>query len=230
MTTQKTFKARARARAAKTGESYTAARAQLLHHADAPAAPPEPEPPPDTRALTGVSESALLAATGRPFAEWLSMLDRWGATERTHAEIATWLNVDHEVAGWWSQTLAVGYERARGMRARHQNAAGFTVSVSRTIVSSSGVLTEAFTDERRRAAWLPDAPMSLRTGTSGGSIRFDWADPPSRVVVWLGEKGDRTQAVVAHERLPDASAVEHLKPMWREALGRLKALLEAGDP
>jgi hypothetical protein len=170
-----------------------------------------------------------LAATGRPFAEWLNMLDRWGATERTHAEIATWLNVEHEVSGWWSQTLAVGYERARGMRAKHQNAAGFTASASRTIGSTPGVLTEVFTDERRRAAWLPDVAMTRRTGTSGGSIRFDWADPPSRVVVWLGERGDRTQVVVSHERLPDAAAVERLKPMWRAALGRLKALLEAGD-
>ncbi|MBA3587552.1 MAG: hypothetical protein H0W41_07935 [Chloroflexi bacterium] len=48
MTTQKTLKRRVRARAAKTGESYTAARAQLLRKADPPA--PAPEPPPDTMA------------------------------------------------------------------------------------------------------------------------------------------------------------------------------------
>ena len=38
MTTQKTLKRRVRARAAKTGESYTAARSQLLNKAGAPVA------------------------------------------------------------------------------------------------------------------------------------------------------------------------------------------------
>lgn len=51
-----TFKQRVRARSAETDESYTAARAQLLRRADAPAAATEPAV--DAIQLTGVSEVA----------------------------------------------------------------------------------------------------------------------------------------------------------------------------
>jgi len=78
MTTQKTLKRRVRARAAKTGESYTAARAQLLRKADPPA--PAPEPPPDTMALTGMTDSAMVRGSGKPLGEWLAILDA-GAPE-----------------------------------------------------------------------------------------------------------------------------------------------------
>lgn len=218
MTTQKTFKRRVRGRAAKTGESYSAARAQLLHGTDAPT----DSPTPDARELTGVSDEAVQRATGRPIAAWLDILDAWGATERRHPQIAAWLQAEHGVPGWYAQTITVGYERARGMRAKHQNAVGFAVSASRTLALSADRATDAFTDASRRDAWLPDAPMRVRTATSGRSARFDWDDPPSRVIVGVVDKADgRCQVTVSHERLPDAESATRLKAFWRERLGAL---------
>jgi hypothetical protein len=222
MTTQKTLKRRVRARAAKTGESYTAARAQLLRRHDAPA-----EPAPDAAALTGFSDEAMRRATGRPLAEWLGLLDAWGAREHRHGEIAAWLRTEHAVPGWWAQTITVGFERSRGMRARHQQADGFAVSASRTIGVSAERATDAFTDPSVRAAWLPDAPMRPRTATRGRSARFDWDEPPSRLVVGVVAKGEaRAQVAVSHERLPDAETAERIKAMWRERLAALKEVLE----
>jgi hypothetical protein len=61
------------------------------------------------------------------------------------------------------------------------------------------------------------------------SARFDWSDPPSRVVVTVVPKGaDKTLAAVTHERLPDAESGERLKAAWREWLGELKSALERG--
>jgi hypothetical protein len=74
----------------------------------------------------------------------------------------------------------------------------------------------------------PDAPMRLRTATRGRGARFDWDDPPSRVVVALVDQGAKTQVAVTHERLPDADAVTRVKGLWRERLASLKELLEAG--
>jgi len=225
MTTQKTFKRRVRARTAKTGESYTAARARLIAKADAPATPAEP----DTQELTGMSDGAFRAGSGRPIGEWLEILDAWGATERTHTEIARWLVAEQGIGGWWAQSVTVAYERARGMRARHERATGFYGTVTRTMAAGPERITDAFTDAVVRAAWLPDAPMRLRTAARGRGARFDWDDPPSRVVVALVDKGpSKTQIAVTHERLPDADAVARVKELWRERLASLKELLEAG--
>jgi uncharacterized protein YndB with AHSA1/START domain len=226
MTTQKTFKQRVRARAARTGESYTAARAQLIRKADAPGAlPPNPI---DTKLLAGVSEEAMLERTGRPLAEWFDLLDAWGAGSRTHTEIARWLVADHGVDGWWSQTITVAYERARGRRVLHQTAAGFSVGVTRTVAADADAVTAAFREPDRRSTWFPDASFEVRAGYSGRRGRYDWTGPASKVWVDLVEKGDgRTTVTVTHERLPDADTAAAMKERWRAALDRLKSALEA---
>lgn len=218
MTTQKTLKRRVRTRATRTGESYTTARAQVLRKG-------EPAPP-DAIELTGMTDDALRRGSGKRIAEWLEILDAWGAIGHTHAEIARWLAFEHGIGGWWAQSVTVGYERARGIRARHQVAAGYSVSVTRTMEVGPDRIKEALTDASLRSAWLPDALMRPRATTRGGSLRFDWDDPPSRIVVLLAAKGDgKTQVTLTHEKLPDAYAVERMKPMWRERLGALKELL-----
>ena len=220
MTTQKTLKQRVRARSAKTGESYTAARAQLLRKASPPA--------PDSMELTGMTDDAMRRGSGKPIGEWLTILDAWGATERRHPEIARWLVSEHGIGGWWAQSVTVGYERARGRRALHERPDGYEVSASRTIIASAERISDAFTDESVRGQWLPDAPISVRTANRGRSARFDWGDPPSLVGFNLFPKGEaRTQIGLAHQKLPNADTAERIKLMWRERLSALKELLEA---
>jgi uncharacterized protein YndB with AHSA1/START domain len=235
MPTQKVFKQRVRARMAKTGEAYTAARHQLLRKADGPEAlPMPPEPPAETPAPADaipadallVADEGMVRATGKGHAEWFAILDGWGATDHTHTEIARWLSENYGTPGWWTQNLTVSYERARGMRARHQMADGFSVSVTRTVDVAPEEALAAFTDEKRRAGWLSE-PMHQRPTRARNTARFDWLEPPSRVVVTLAPRDDgRTTIAVAHERLPDAEAGERLKTRWREWLAALKAVLE----
>jgi uncharacterized protein YndB with AHSA1/START domain len=236
MPTQKTFKRRVRTRMTKTGESYTAARRQLLQKATEPdgAAPELAEAVADT--APGLPTDALLVAddsmrraTGKAHAEWFALLDGWGATDHNHTEIARWLNEANGVPGWWSQNLTVAYERARGMRAPHERSDGFSISVTRTIAVDPERAVAAFIGAAQRRRWLPDAPMRQRPTRAALTARFDWADPPSRVVVNIVPKADdRSIVAVAHERVADAEAAERLKGFWRARLGELKALLEGG--
>src|ERR671922_201454 len=106
MTTNKAQKRATRARMAKTGERYTAARRHVVK--------PQEELP--AEALIRPDE-AVRQNTGKGWREWVSILDDWGARERTHRDIARHLQEEHGVPGWWAQTVTVGYERARGMRA-----------------------------------------------------------------------------------------------------------------
>ena len=224
MPTQKTFKRRVRARSAKTGESYTAARSQLIRRADQRSAPmPQVELP--------VADEAMVRGTGRPWADWFELLDGWSATERRHPEIARWLREEHGVDGWWAQSITVGYERARGMRAKYQTASGFVAAASRTVNAEADSVMAAFVDPARRRRWLPEVSMRRRPTRAPTSARFDWPDPPSIVVVFVDRKGERKTAVtVQHEKLPDAAAVERMKSWWRERLVALRSHLESSGP
>lgn len=207
MTKQKTFKHRVRSRMEKTGESYTAARRMLI---------------------AGPEESAATEqATGRSNEQWFALLDEWGAAERTHAEIARWLADQEGVSNWWSQMVTVAYEQARGRRLPHERPDGFTITASKTVAVPVADLFTAISDDTRRARWLPDAPLRLRTSTAPKSARYDWEDGATRVNVGFTARSDTTSTIaLSHERLPDPDAAEEMKRWWRERLAELKTLLE----
>lgn len=212
MTERKTFKRRVRSRMEKTGERYTAARRHVLD-----------EPAFDPTELGLVADATVAERTGRTWSEWLAELDRWGAAERTHTEIARHLAAEHGVPGWWAQTVTVGYERARGRRAVHQQADGFSVGASRTVAVPVERLFEAVCDP----AWPTEGALRLRTAQPGRTARFDWEGGATRVVVGFAAKGDTKSTVaIQHERLPDAETAERMKTYWRERLVELKRVLE----
>jgi hypothetical protein len=225
MPTQKTFKRRVRARMAKTGESYAAARHQLLRKATSAS---DPTPAPEAPDLP-TSDDAAVRATGRRYDDWFRLLDAWGGTERRHPEIAHWLVSEHGVNGWWSQSITVAYERARGMRALHQMPDGFAVAATRTIAVGPERLLAAFTDDAARAKWLPGVAVRRRRTTAAGTARFDWPDPPSRLIVMVDPRGPGSSRVaIQHEKLADADAAAREKAAWRERLATLKSMLEGG--
>jgi hypothetical protein len=223
MTKQRTFKRRVRERMAKTGESYTAARRMLIARGERPGgAAVEFEPP--------VADERVLEATGRGWRAWFEQLDEWGAAARSHTEMARWLREDQGVDGWYAQSITVGYERARGLRAPGQRPDGFAVGATRTIAVPVERLFEAFTDEPLRERWLPGAELSVRTATAPRTARYDWEDGATRVIVGFEAAGDaKSRIALSHERLPDADTAEEMKAWWRERLTELKTSLEGGE-
>jgi uncharacterized protein DUF4287 len=210
MTQQKTFKRRVRARMAKTGERYTAARRILIAEP-----PPSFEPP--------MSVEKVVSATGRSWDAWFGLLDEWGAAGRGHTAMARWLREEHGVASWWSQSITVAYEQARGLRAPGETTTGFTANASRTIAVPVDVLYDAF----MRSA---GGSLHVRTATAPKSARFDWEDGSTRVNVGFEAAGEsKSRVALSHERLPDAGAAGEMKAFWRERLSGLKAQLEGGE-
>ena len=211
MTEQKARKRAVRARMTKTGERYTAARRNVI---DTPTEPPLP--PRVSEPLH--SEETVRGATGKGWDEWFRILDAWGATERRHGEVAGYLREQHGVSSWWSQSVAVGYERARGLRAANQGVSGFHVSVSKTVPVPVDRLFREFVE----GAWLEPGTLTPRTTRPPRTARFDFRDGASRVVVGFEAKGDAKSTVaVLHERLSDAGAVEEMRAFWKERLTRL---------
>jgi len=220
MTEHKSFKRLVRARMAKTGESYTAARARLLR-----AEPSNGAGPPTLK----TSDEKIRERTGRGWEEWFATLDEWGAAERSHRDIARWLAEQmgiHPLA-WNAQAITRSYELTRGLREVGEKPDGFAITASRTVEVPVERLYEAVVSEAGRTAWLPDARLSERTVTPPKSARFDWADGPTRVHVTFLPRGEsRSTVALEHTRLPGAGEAERMKMYWRERLSVLKGALE----
>jgi hypothetical protein len=216
MTNARDLKKLIRARMAKTGESYTAARAQLVGKALEVL-------PPNYEALAGHSDATLRERTGRGWPEWVRHLDECGATELGHRQTAKLLGAQ-QVDAWWAQAITVGYERLRGLRQVGQSCEGdFAASCSATMAGSAAAVRAAW-EGKRRGAWLP-VPLVARPTRSASSLRFD-GPGGERIGIWLTEKApDRCQVSVQVERLPSAAARENAKAAWRAHLASLKAYL-----
>ncbi len=225
MTRQRSFKERIRARMEKTGESYATARRRLVEKAEADA---RKRRTPQTIAAHRPKEEAVRSATGRPLDEWFGLLDSWGATDRSHTEIARWLVDEHGVDGWWSQSLTVSYEQERGLRAPGQRADGtYSVTASKTVEVPVDVLFEAFADGAKRERWLGDYELAVRTTRPGISVTAAWEDGTTRLTISFVDKGEaKSQVALAHERIRTAPEADEMKAFWRERLGGLKKVLE----
>ncbi len=103
MPKQKDLKRLVRSRKERTGEAYTAARAQIVR---------KKEPAPNYSEIAGRTDAVMKKQTGRDWAEWLKILDAQKAAEKPHGEIAQYV-VSLGTPNWWSQTVTVGYERIR---------------------------------------------------------------------------------------------------------------------
>jgi Domain of unknown function (DUF4287) len=174
------------------------------------------------------SDEVIRRNTGRAWDEWFALLDAWGAAERPHSEIARWLVEEHGVGGWWAQGVTVAYEQARGLRDPGQRRGGlYEVSATKTVNVPVERLYEAFADPAVRERWLPGASFEVRTARPTRSIRANWDDGSTRLLIAFTARGPaKSQVAVTHERVPDAGTADKLKTFWRERVAALKQVLE----
>src|SRR5438105_168977 len=111
MPSNKDFKRLVRARMHKTGESYTAARAQLLQIPPPPHARALPSEnlrfTDDYATLAGMSDAAVKAQTGCTWMSWVVALDAVKAHAWPHRAIAEYVREKYKVSNWWTQTVTV---------------------------------------------------------------------------------------------------------------------------
>ena len=221
MPAQKDFKRLVRARMQKTGESYTAARAQLLATPRIP--PPLAPPNADYARLAGVTDATIKAKTGCTWERWVRALDHVRAFTWSHPEIAQHAHQKYQIPGWWAQTVAVGYERIKGLRMRGQQRGGeFRASKSRVFPVALGTLYRAFDDRRARARWLPGVKLIVRTATRGKSMRVTWPDDTSVEIGFSGKGASKSQVAIQHNNLPDRASVDRMKVYWTERFDALR--------
>jgi hypothetical protein len=245
MPTNKDFKRLVRARMEKTGEAYTAARANLLKRSPAPSisAPALLEDAerviadarkasgasgkPDYAKLAGMSDAAIKNATGCDWESWVFCLDHMGADQWSHRAIADYVHTTFKVKDWWTQTVTVGYERIKGLRAIGQRrGGGYEANKSKTLNASAAAVFRAFAHARVRKTWLPGVNVKVKKATPNKSVRMLW-DDGTPVEVWITAKGRKTSAAVSQRKLAAREDADRRKAFWAERLEALREVVEA---
>ena len=200
------------------------------------------------RKFSGVSGDSVATATGRNWDEWVSFLDDLGASGMNHKEIVALCAGPGGVSnGWWQQSVAVGYEQARGLRVVGQTSgADFQIGVQKTLPLPPETAWALLVEGPGRDAWLgrgepfqfdKGARYETETGRSGEirscvpgqRVRLIWSHPdlaqPSTLQVTLTPSGDRTSVRFHQERLSSLEEREMMRDHWRLALEELQGLI-----
>ena len=229
MPQNKDLKRLVRARMKKTGEAYTTARA---HITTKPKAKPVAKTARksttkiDYAALAGTSDATIKAKTGCNWERWVGALDYLGAKEMSHRDIATLVHEKYKIDGWWAQTVTVGYERIKGLRARGQRRDGtYEANKSRTFDVPVTKLFEAWTDASLRDRWLDGESVKVRTATAPKSMRIGWSDGSIIAVGFLPKGKSKSSVALSHTKLPDKATADRLKQYWSDRLEALGEVL-----
>ena len=217
MPTGKDLKRLVRARMKKTGESYTAARAQLLKKKKTATNTGYAE-------IAGMSDASLREATGCNWERWVRTLDRAGAATKSHREIAK-LVAFFGTPSWWTQMVTVGYERIRGLRAKGQQRDGaYQATKSRTFDADIARVYDAFASASTRKRWL-DEEVAVRSATAPKRMRLAWPDGTSVVVGFVAKGPAKSIAAIQHEKLATRAAADAAKRAWAERFDRLAGIV-----
>lgn len=252
MTQAAKLKDEVRRRASKTGESYTAARRQVLAARGRTARWPAPRKPSPTlsaestadrkpgkgavRAPRGeVSDAATRKATGHGLAHWFAILDAFGTTHG-HTKTVDYLYTSFKLKAWHGQMIVVTWERARGLRQENQSCTGdFQVSVSRAIAGPLTRIVDLVNEPGARSRWLADEDPALARALEEafaagktlevkkpGYARMRYKWLSSVVELRATEKDGRTSVVADSSQLPDAQSVGIRRAAFASALDRLR--------
>ena len=217
MTTNKDLKRLVRARMRKTGEAYTTARAQLTKKATAQK--------PDYAKIAGMSDAAIKAKTGCTWETWTRALDKHDADKLSHSALAELIHTTFKTGDWWSQTVAVGYERIKGLRTRGQRRDGsFSANKSRTFAVSADQLFDAWHDPAIRKRWFGDTSR-VRTAQRARSLRLGLSDGGIVAVNFTAKGKGKTAVAVQQEKLPSTDAAAQFKEDWSNRFDALASIL-----
>lgn len=188
------------------------------------------------------------SATGKTWEEWFSILDKRGGIAKGRRDIGNFLYGECKVDPWWSATINVEYEAARGAVEKDGRPKGYMICVTKTIAAPVDKAYEAWAtaeglnewfSKKNKADVADGGSYSNADGDTGvfkrvrknKDLRFTWENPthtsPTQVDVVFQDKGKgKTGVMITHDRIQKREEADGLREGWAQALDRLKSLLE----
>ena len=171
------------------------------------------------------SDEKVKAATGKGWMGWFIILNNAEASTRPHKEIAQLLH-DKGCPGWWSQMIAVEYERARGGRKKNEREGGtFAVNVTKVMPVSLSKLFAAATDEKTRKDWFPAGAFEETSKTRDKYWRGKWKKDRKLEFGFYAKGDGKAQIALEIRQLPTEADVEKERAAWKKAMEKLVQLV-----
>lgn len=192
--------------------------------------------------------ATVRSKTGKDLNAWFDELDAAGGRKLGRRDRAQWLLERLDKDAWWATTIAVEYERVRGMVEKDGRPTGYAICSTKTIAAELPAVFEAFGKSEGLARWLGAGARA--DFTDGGEwncgdgdrarflrirpnkdLRLAWegrAAPGSAVEVLFADKGKgKTGITLNHTRIDSRADADLLRAAWSEALDALKQALES---
>ncbi len=199
----------------------------------------------------GVSDEAVLKATGKTWPQWFDLLNKAGAKTWSHKEIVAYLKEHAKLSAWWEQTVTVAYEKAHNKRVLGQtNDAGFQLGIQKTLPIDRASAWKLLCSTKGVALWLgkikamkweegftyataAETHGELRVIKPQERLRLTWQPKemkkPATLQVTLTPSGPDKTALRFHlEKLPSADWRTQMKKHWDGVLQDLLALTPNG--
>lgn len=166
--------------------------------------------------------------TGRTPEEWFTLIDTRLESSPGRKAVGDFLFKEMKVDAWWTTTLAVGYEAARGIVEKDGRPRGYNICVTKAIAAPPDKVFALIADAKWAGA---DTKVAVQKATPGKRIRFvlEGAGHPSGelVEIKLTASGAKCSIVLNHERIQDRGRADGLREAWGELLNGWKASLES---
>lgn len=190
-----------------------------------------------------VTDEGCKAATGRTFAEWFSVIEAAGLSDKRRDAIQLVYNETNRGKDvWWPTTIWVEYERSRGVVVKKDGRPeGFNICCTKGFKQTPADLFPHFATEAAFAAWVPGWSGAMEEGSAftcgeaagtvgrvrpAKDIRMVWNSPgrsPTEIEVQFAVMGGKTTINFYHKRIETRAEADGLRRAWGEALERLKA-------
>ena len=142
--------------------------------------------------------TAIVAATGRSWEDWVQLFDDAGARQMNHSAIATLalqlMPAPVEQKEWWAQSTAVTFEQHAGLRVPGQTSTGdFQLSTTRTVPGDKDQTLKAWLEIVDSRAEFGGVRVEGEASTSSTDRWRYWRVSlanGTRVVVNISDKSD----------------------------------------
>jgi uncharacterized protein YndB with AHSA1/START domain len=203
----------------------------------------------DFEKIGRVTSASVLKATGKGWAEWITLLDKAGARTWTHQEIVAFLKKRHKLGPWWQQWVTSGYESAIGRRVEGQNSKGeYHVTATKSLPLNVKKVWKILVSDAGQSIWLKPLYKGviavgnifetgdgffgeIRTLKKERRVRMTWQDPDwsHKTVVQVTlvpRTGEKSILVFDHLQIKDLKVQAKMRKRWRDSADELAKLIQ----
>lgn len=194
-----------------------------------------------------LTDANVKSSTGKTCKEWFKALDDLGGPGIGRKGMGDFLFKQCKVDAWWTATIMVEYENARGVTQKDGKPMGYNICVTKGIAAPVEKVFGAFAKAGELDKWFSkkskqDFKVGGRYENGDGDrgellkvrenkdLKFTWENPrhtPGSVVeIKLQPNGSKTSVVVTHDRIQKRDEADDLRTGWMFALESLKSYLE----